>query len=95
MLTRIDHISEHTTRYVIAINCSTGLPFTSIVPQLRRQFIECIDVISYDAVADFQSYLSNFELADKLPLLFIFSETEMLLVSSYQELVLAQSRLAA
>lgn len=39
------------TRYVVAINCCHELSDTCITDMLRRQHLECVDVVSYDSVA--------------------------------------------
>lgn len=65
------------TRYVVAINCCTGLSDACINDMLLRQQIECLDVVRYDSLADLPEREYYELVQEHIPHLFILHGEDM------------------
>lgn len=84
------------TRYVIAIICNRGLTVADFVAIIKEHQFECIDVIQGAAEGNFDEHLvPDDEGMFPIPLLFLFSEQQLVLVCHYEELLEIESRRAA
>lgn len=95
MLSILNQLAHSAQQYVIGINCSAATSISRLVHRLKMMDVKCMDVVAYSAVRDFKYYFDHVDAAERLPLLFIFSDDEVCLVHNYRDLQTAASRIAA